>query len=448
MVVMPPQVKAALKRLEDAGYEAYIVGGCVRDGLMGHIPDDYDITTSAFPEEVARVFAENRVIETGIKHGTLTVIVDNMPLEITTFRVDGEYTDSRHPSSVSFTRSLKEDVMRRDFTMNAIACGRDGSIIDYYDGAEDIECGVIRCVGDAEKRFCEDALRIMRALRFSSVLGFEIEEQTRRAAFANKERLANVSAERIYVELIKLLCGKNVRRILMEYIDILGVVVPELLPMKGFCQQNSYHIYDVLEHTAAAVESIAPEPVLRLAALFHDCGKPASFTMDEDGTGHFYGHSQISAQKADEALLRLKTDTATRRTVTELVNCHDIELTADRKCVKRRMCKLGEEMFFLMLEHKRADCIAQNPSLRSRLEEYDEIERIAKKIIEERECFSVSSLAVNGSDLIEAGVEKGKMIGDILSELLDEVIAERVKNEKSELLELVAQKLNKNENAD
>ena len=287
MIHLPCEVKLAIAKLTEKGFEAYIVGGCVRDSLMKCTPKDYDITTSANPEEVKNVFKEYRVVETGLKHGTVTVIVRGMPLEITTFRIDSEYLDHRHPKNVTFTKSLKEDTARRDFTMNALAYNDEKGLCDFYGGKVDIENKIIRCVGDANKRFNEDALRIMRALRFSSVLGFDIEENTKNAMFNNKHLLKNISSERLAGELVKLLCGANVKKILLEYIDIIGVFIPELLPMKGFEQHNRHHIYDVWTHTAVAIENIDASPVLRLAALFHDAGKPDCFFM-KNGEGHFY----------------------------------------------------------------------------------------------------------------------------------------------------------------
>ena len=312
-VPLPAGVSRALTMLESAGFEAFIVGGCVRDALRGITPKDYDITTSALPEETKSVFRDWRVIETGIQHGTITVVMDGMPLEITTYRTEGTYSDNRHPDSVSFTASLREDVARRDFTMNAIAYSPTRGMIDHFGGAEDIRRGIIRCVGDPATRFREDALRMMRGIRFASVLGFAIEKNTAAAIHENKERIPTVSAERIRVELTKLLCGANVKNVLMDWWDVIGTVIPEILPMHGFDQKTPYHIYDVWEHTAVAVSNIPPDPHLRLCALLHDIGKPPSFFTDEKGVGHFYGHPAVSARMTEEILARLKYDNATRR---------------------------------------------------------------------------------------------------------------------------------------
>ena len=317
---LPKEVKNAIGRLEAAGYEAFAVGGCVRDSLLGNEPGDYDLTTAAKPEETKRVFQGEKIVETGIKHGTVTVILGETPLEITTFRVESEYRDNRRPERVEFTKSIEEDLARRDFTMNALAYSESRGIVDPFGGEADIKAGIIRAVGDPEKRFREDALRIMRALRFASALGFEIEPETEKALLENRALLLNVSAERLSEELLKLLCGQNVRRVLMKYTDVLGVILPELLPMKGFSQQNPHHVYDVLEHSAAAAEKVPPRPALRLGALLHDVGKPRCFTIDENGVGHFYGHAEISAQMAEEILGRLRLDSAAKKEVVSLVD--------------------------------------------------------------------------------------------------------------------------------
>ena len=433
MIHIPDEVKTAISTLAANGFEAYIVGGCVRDSLLGGNPKDYDITTSAEPEEVEKIFGNFRVIETGIKHGTVTVLINKMPLEITTFRIDSDYSDNRHPENVTFTKSLEEDTARRDFTMNALAYNDERGICDFYGGTDDIKNKIIRCVGDADKRFGEDALRIMRAIRFSSVLGFEIEENTKRAVFKNKELLRNISSERIASELVKLLCGANVRKVLMEYIDVLCVVIPELLPMKGFDQKNIHHIYDVLEHTAAAVENIEPTPVLRLTALFHDIGKPECFFM-KDGQGHFYGHADIGADMTTKILSHLKFDNNTKNTVTKLVKIHDVQIEETDTAVKRCMNKHTPEIFFLLLKMKRADTLAQSPMCRERLEYLDRLEKRANEIINRKACFSMKDLAVNGNDLIKLGVKPGKELGNILKYLLEAVIEGKLPNDKNTLI--------------
>lgn len=434
MISIPSEVATALDMLTGSGFEAFIVGGCVRDSLLGKAPKDYDITTSALPSEVEEVFKNYRIIETGIKHGTVTVLIDGTPLEITTYRIDSDYTDNRHPNSVDFTKSLYEDTARRDFTMNAIAYNDKSGLVDYYGGENDILKGIIRCVGNADRRFKEDALRILRAIRFSSVLGFNIEDSTKQAIFRNKELLTKISQERIASELVKLLCGKNVRKVLVEYIDVLGVVIPELLPMKDFDQHNYHHIYDVLTHTAVSVENIEPQSVLRLAALFHDIGKPHCFTL-VDGTGHFYGHASISAEIADRILERLKFDNATRKTVGKLIRLHDVQIECRENVVKRSLNKNSPEIFFMLLKLKKADTLALNPKYCDRLELFDELESLAYEILEKNACFSLKDLSVNGSDIMSLGVSPGKKIGIILNLLLEDVINGKIPNERDCLLD-------------
>lgn len=431
---VPKQVNMVLKALEDHGFEAFIVGGCVRDAIMGIAPKDYDVTTSALPEEIKEVFKDFHVIETGIKHGTVTVMVDNEPIEITTYRIDENYVDNRHPENVRFTRSLKEDMARRDFTMNAIAYNPACGLVDYYGGLEDIRRGVIRAVGEADKRFEEDALRIMRALRFSSVTGFAIEEATAEAALRHKDFLNNISAERIQVELVKLLCGKDARRVMMEFTDILAVILPELLEMKGFDQCNAYHIYDVLEHTAVAVENTPAEPVLRLSALLHDTGKPETFFQDCTGVGHFYGHNLASKRIAEDLLERLKFDNDTKEKVLLLVEKHDMQIKAEETAVKRALNKLGEENFRNLIALARADNKAQNPIISKRQEHFDKLLAIAEEIILKEECFSLKALAVNGRDLMEIGFKPGPELGKALENLLEAVISGEIENKKEELL--------------
>ena len=440
-VQLPAGVSRALSMLEDAGYEAFIVGGCVRDALRGITPKDYDITTSALPEETKSVFRDYRVIETGIQHGTVTVMMDGMPLEITTYRTEGTYSDNRHPDSVSFTTSLREDVARRDFTMNAIAYSPVRGLIDHFGGAEDIRGGIIRCVGDPDTRFREDALRMMRGIRFASALGFAIEENTAAAIRENKERISAVSAERIRVELTKLLCGANVKNVLMDWWDVLGVVIPEILPMHGFDQRTPYHIYDVWEHTAVAVSETPPVTHLRLSALLHDIGKPPSFFTDEKGVGHFYGHPAVSEKMAEEILARLKYDNVTRRRVVTLVREHDRIIEPTETAVKRALFRLTPEVFFNLLIIKRADNLAQSPNYRDRLATYDRIESMAQDILERNECVSVATLAVNGGDLIAIGMKPGKEIGEMLSLLLEQVIRGDLANDRDELLTYAKKKM-------
>lgn len=434
---IPTSVKKVLYMLESAGYEAYVVGGCVRDALMGIEPHDYDVTTSAEPQEVKSVFKDYVVIETGIKHGTVTLLMESYPVEITTFRTEGEYIDGRHPSQVFFAKSLEEDLARRDFTVNAMACDINGETHDYFGGKEDLKKGIIRAVGKAESRFEEDALRIMRALRFAAVTGFEIEPETAKAARKCKELLTKISGERLREELIKLLCGKNAKKIILEYWDVLAVFIPELAQLKGFQQKNTYHIYDVLEHTAVAVDNVRNEPILRLGAFFHDIGKPPCFTVDEAGVGHFYGHSHVSEEIARNIMNKLKFDNETKGKVLQLVKYHDVPIEEKTGSVKRALNKYSASGFFDLLEIKRADNLAQSPCCRNRLTKLDELKKIAEGIIEQEQCFSLKDLAVNGKDLINLGMRPGKELGETLNLLLEAVIEEQVPNERTKLLELV-----------
>jgi tRNA nucleotidyltransferase (CCA-adding enzyme) len=434
MIKLSKETQLIIEKLNSCGFKAYIVGGCVRDYLMGLTPSDIDITTNAKPEETKEVFSDFRVIETGIKHGTVSVLVNGRQFEVTTFRIDSEYSDNRHPDSVSFTSNIEEDLARRDFTMNAIAYNEQEGFIDPFGGMEDIENRIIRCVGKPDKRFNEDALRILRALRFSSVTGFDIEENTIKALYGNKELLKNISVERIFQELIKLLCGDNVRKVLLEYVDVLGVVIPELMPMKGFEQKNPYHAYDVLAHTAIVVESIEKKPYLRLAALFHDLGKPHTFSLGEDNIGHFYGHAKLSTQMAIDILKRLKADNTTIAKVERFVRYHDTPIENDDVIIKKRLNKFGKEDFFDLIKLMRADNRGQSPELSYRQKEYDLLEEKAHEILARQECFSLKDLKINGHDIMALGVKEGREVGRILSALLGLVIANKVENSKEELV--------------
>ncbi len=430
-----------LETLENNGHEAYLVGGCVRDLLMGKTPDDEDITTNATPDEVIEAFRGFHVVETGLKHGTVTVMLKGTPFEITTYRTESAYSDGRHPDKVCFTRSLEDDLARRDFTVNSIAYNPKTGLKDPFGGEQDIRDGILRCVGTPEKRFTEDSLRILRGMRFASVLGFEIEDETAKAMHNCTPLLKNVSAERCLVEITKMLCGKNIREVLVKYIDILAFVLPELGGMKGFNQHNFHHIYDVLEHTAVVVENTPSIPHMRLAALFHDCGKPDCFSFDENGVGHFYGHASISAKKANTALHRLKSDNATRQKVVQLIKIHDTPIEASERIVKRRLRSLGDETFFELIALQRADNLGQNPEYHIRRKTYDRLEQLAREIIASEECFSLKDLAVDGRDLIGIGMQ-GREIGYTLNMLLDAVIDGRVENERNALMRYVNKDLN------
>ena len=431
MLFLSEGAKKAIELLKKDGHEAYIVGGSVRDMIMGIKANDYDITTSATPDEMKKAFSCHTVIETGIKHGTITFLYEKEPIEITTYRIDGDYKDSRHPESVEFTKKLDLDLSRRDFTMNALVYNEDEGIIDLFGGQNDIKSKIIRAIGDPKKRFEEDALRILRGIRFSSQLGFEIEEKTKEAMIECAPLLHNISKERINVEISKLLLGKNVKKALLEGYEIIGEILPEIKDMHAFNQNSKYHIYNVLEHTAVSLECIEPVLHLRLAMLLHDTGKPATYSVDEKGQGHFYGHSKISTEIAKKFLDEYRYDNVTKEKVIALVKVHDTPIEMDRVFIKKRMNRMGKDLFFDLLKVKRADNLAQNPEY-FWLEKLGDMEKIAKEI-EKENCFTLSSLKITGNDLIDLGF-KGKEIGDALNKLLDEVIEEKLQNEREALL--------------
>ncbi len=430
------EIMEILLSLERAGHEAYIVGGFVRDMLMGKAPHDADITTSATPDEVKKVFSHLKTLDTGIKHGTVTVIINSQPVEITTFRTENSYSDSRHPDSVSFTRSLREDVSRRDFTVCAIACDSNGTVKDYFCGRQDIEKKLIRCVGEPEKRFTEDALRILRGLRFASVLSFTIEEETEKAIHSCRHLLLKISHERVFSELTKLLCGENVGYILRSFSDVLEVVIPEIRGMKGFDQRNPHHIHDILTHTSVVTESIPPLPHLRLAALFHDSGKPDTFSLDEAGIGHFYSHASVSAEKAQTALTRLRCDKDTLTRVTELVRRHDAPITEDVRIIRKKLRSLGADGLSDLIKLQRADTLGLADEYHSRLSHFQRLEEMVEEVLRSEDCFSLKDLAVNGNDMLLLGLS-GKDIGRALDYALEAVIEEKVRNNKNELLNCI-----------
>lgn len=443
-IEIPGAVAAVLDRFAACGREAYLVGGCVRDALLGRPLSDYDITTSALPEETEELFRDCRIVETGLRHGTVTVISEGYPLEITTFRTESGYSDLRHPDSVSFTKSLREDLARRDFTVNAMAYSPAEGLKDYFGGREDLGKRCIRCVGEADTRFREDALRILRALRFASVLDFSLEEGTAASIHRNRELLRAVAAERIFAELKKLLCGPGVKRILLEYPDVLGVFLPELLPMVGFDQRTKYHVYDVWTHTAETVARIPADASDRLAALFHDAGKPASFTQDPDGTGHFYGHPAVSLRLADAMLDRLKADNETKKAVLPAVEHHDVPLEATERSMRRALNRFGEEGLARILRLQRADNLAQAPAYRGRQDEITRMETISGELLEKDACFSLRQLAVGGKDLLAEGFAPGPRMGDVLESLLARVLEGSLPNERAALLEAARNEFMKN----
>ena len=431
---MPKNVDTAINLLQSAGFEAYAVGGCVRDSLLGKTPNDWDITTSAKPEDMKSVFAEFHCIDTGIQHGTVTVVIDGEPLEITTFRLDGEYEDNRHPKSVTFTSNLGADLGRRDFTVNAMAYSKKTGTVDLFGGQNDLKNKIIRCVGDPDRRFNEDALRILRALRFASALDFEIEEKTAQSLLKNRALLGNISEERIAKELLKLVCGKGAKRILTDFAPVLFEILPELQPMYKNSHDNPHHCYDIYEHTLIAVESIDPEPTLRFAMLLHDCGKPAVKKFDENGVAHFYGHQRISAEISAQILARLKVSNKFRDEILFLVSNHDRwELYENTEKMPRYLSKFGLDGVMNLLKVMRADVLAQSPEYRYRLDQIADAEETAKNLAAQKPCLSLRELQINGRTLMDIGIPQGRKLGAVLAQLLDEVIDGVTKNTQEAL---------------
>lgn len=431
---IPQEVADILNRFAENGYDAYAVGGCVRDVLLGHNPNDWDITTSAHPEETERIFADRRVLKTGLKHGTVTVLSGNQPVEVTTFRVDGAYSDGRHPDSVSFTGKLEEDLARRDFTVNAMAYRPQTGIVDCYGGREDLNKKIIRCVGNPDKRYEEDGLRILRALRFASTLGFSLEKGTAESAVRNRSLIDRIAAERVRVEFVKLLCGYSAADILRRYREVIAQFIPEIQPTFEFCQKNSHHRYDVWEHTLHSLEAVESEPVLRLTMFFHDLGKPMCFTQSADGVGHFYGHPATSADLAKQILMRLRFDKKTENTVVTLVKSHDLPLVPEERSLRRRLNTLGEQNLRLLLKVEKADAKGKGTTDNSYFESLEKIPQVLQRIMEQRQCFQLSELAVNGEDLMKAGIPKGAVIGETLKYLLNAVLDGKCANSKQQLL--------------
>ncbi len=469
-IEMPGDVKYIIHMLEQAGYEAYAVGGCVRDILLGRIPQDWDITTSALPQEIKALFPHT--VDTGIQHGTVTVLCHRVGYEVTTYRIDGEYEDNRHPRSVEFTDNLQLDLERRDFTINAMAYNETRGLVDIFGGIEDIERGVIRCVGDAGDRFDEDALRMLRAVRFSGQLGFEIEEKTRRAIAERAGNLKDISAERIRTEITKLLVAKGAGQLRTAYhTGMTKVFLPEFDRMMEMDQKNHHHIYTVGEHAMRAVEvmncffgiasrnwsdgELPPEireagraiadrlsakqhVMLCVTMLLHDVAKPSTMTLDENGTGHFYGHPQKGEEIAGKILRRLTFDNDTVGTVKRLVRWHDYQFADDKRAVRRAGAKIGRDMMPLLFLVQFSDILSQNPeTFAPKLKRVMTALSLWQQILEEKPALELKELAVTGSDIIELGVKPGPEIGRILKGLLELVIEEPDKNNREFLLNQV-----------
>lgn len=435
---IPAGAERILRTLNGAGHEAWLVGGCVRDLLRGAAPHDWDICTSARPEQTIACFPGRQAAATGLKHGTVTVLEEGAPYEITTFRTEGPYSDSRRPDYVSFVTNLETDLARRDFTVNAIAMGPDGALRDPFGGAADLRAGLIRCVGQPDRRFQEDGLRLMRALRFSAALGFTIEENTARAIHENCHMLDRVAAERINGELCRLLTGPRAGDVLRQYPDVLCRFWPELGPLVTLEQNTPWHCWGGWEHTVRAVEAAPADVIPRLTMLLHDVGKPACKSTDEQGVDHFYGHPAAGAKLADGMLRALRFDNRTREQVVALVERHHLQFPLQERSVRRWMGRLGPELFFRLLEVKRADCLGQAPELaRARLAELEELRTCAESLAARGQCLTRQELAVTGRDVIASGVAPGPEVGRTLERLLEKVLNGEVPNQRQALLNLL-----------
>lgn len=440
MAYIPEDILFLLSKLNDNGVKAYIVGGAVRDCLMSREPSDYDVSAECTPFQLLEIFKDFPCVDTGIRFGTLSVFSGERYVEITCCRREKGYSDNRRPDAVEYCKNIEEDLARRDFTANAIAMDADGELIDPFNGKKDIEDRIIRAVGNPERRFAEDALRILRAVRFESTLGFEMEEETKKAVKEMSFSLVNVSGERVFAELKKLLLGDNVFSVLMEYKEVVCTVIPELSRSVGFEQNNPHHIYTVYEHIAKTVEAAPKDINIRLCMLLHDVAKPACYTTDEKGVGHFYGHPALSERMAYDILKRLKADGETVKKVCFLTKYHDTRPSSTRKSLRKYLSKVGFEGARELLAVRRADLSGQSPAYFDQFEYLSESERIIDALEEEGVCISLEGLAVKGRDLIDLGIPKGKDIGEILSYLLEKVIKEEVVNEEEALLKLAKRK--------
>ncbi len=438
-IKIPEKAKFIIDTIQAAGFEAYVVGGCVRDSLLGREPGDWDITTSAKPEQVKALF--RRTIDTGIQHGTVTVMMDKEGFEVTTYRIDGKYEDSRHPKEVTFTPNLEEDLKRRDFTINAMAYNDSQGLIDIFGGQEDIARGIIRCVGEATQRFKEDALRIMRAIRFSAQLGYTIEEDTATAIRQLAPTLQNISAERIQVELVKLMVSAHPDYLRQAYeLGITAVILPEFDACMETLQNNPHHQYSVGEHTLHSLTEIQTDKCGRLAMLFHDMGKPLTKSTDEKGTDHFYGHAAESAELARTILRRLKFDNDTISKVSQLVCFHDYGMgqVPDQKMIRRALNKVGEELFPLLIDVKQADVMAQSAyKKQEKLDALRQWRLLYQEVTEQKQCTSMKMLAISGRDLLQEGIPSGPVMGAVLQNALELVLDDPTKNDRELLLGMI-----------
>ena len=432
MLAIPADVRNVLCRLRSFGYEGYIVGGAVRDLLLGKVPLDYDVATSAAPERVYEIF-DHCSLPTGIRHGTITVLGE-VNVELTTYRKDGVYRDHRHPESVAFTTSLEEDLRRRDFTVNAMAMDIDGNVVDPFDGRKDLEKKVLRTVGDAERRFSEDALRLLRCLRFAATLDFTVEKATENALFAKKDELSYLAGERVRAELDKLILGVSMREVLLRYAEVLGVLLPEILPSVGFSHRNPHHCYDVWEHDVRAAELMPCDALLRWVMLLHDVGKPAVAVYDEEAQKlRFRGHQKKSAELAEAIFTRLRFPREERERALRLILCHDVMMEPTELCAREMLSRFGEEDTRALIEIHRADNLAQHPDYQGFQSVVERFRTAVQKVLDEGQCVSLKQLAVKGEDLIALGY-RGTAVGEMLAKLLSAVIHGEVGNEKAALL--------------
>ena len=440
-IALPRKVLMIINNLQLHGYEAFAVGGCVRDSILARRPEDWDITTSAKPEEIKKLF--RKTVDTGIEHGTVTVLLGKDSFEVTTYRIDGAYEDSRHPKEVKFTNRLEEDLRRRDFTINAMAYNDEVRLVDVFGGMQDLNHHRIRCVGDPEERFSEDALRILRAVRFSAQLNFPIEPNTARAVKKLAPTLKKISAERIRTELVKLLVSPHPERIQDAFeLGITRVILPEWDAMVGVEQHTPHHKYDVAEHTIRALKNVKRDKILRLTMLFHDMGKPAMKTTDEKGQDHFKGHALVSEEIARKILRRLKFDNDTVKMVTRLVCYHDYRIEATPQNVRRAMNRIGVELFPYYLAVRMADVKAQSPyRKREKIENIVEMRRLYQEALLKDQCVTLRQLAVSGKDLMQLGMKPGRVLGSMLSELLEYVIDDPERNDRDTLCKYVKEKL-------
>ncbi|HCC07362.1 MAG TPA: CCA tRNA nucleotidyltransferase [Clostridiales bacterium] len=437
MINIPASIKLVVDMIINSGYEAYVVGGCVRDTLMNRTPNDWDITTSGEPEDIKKIF--EKTVDTGIKHGTVTVLTQGGQVEVTTYRIDGEYIDNRRPEEVFFTKKIEEDLKRRDFTINAIAYNDIDGMIDLFDGTLDIERKIIRCVGNPNDRFNEDGLRMLRAIRFSAQLGFEIEKETFESIKQNNNLIKNISAERVREELTKILTSSHPEKIMsLHESGLMQHILPEFEKCIGFEQDNPYHIYNVADHTLEAVRNIEKDPVLRWTMLLHDFGKPLTKSFDKKGIGHFYGHGVVSESLAGKILSRLKFDNKSIKKITRLIRFHDYRMLASEKSVRKAVAKIGDDIFLDLLAVQRADDSAKNLEIKKEdIKKSREIEKIYYEIKKKQQCISKGEMKIDGRDLISIGITEGKEIGVILEKLFKLVVEYPEMNDKEKLIDVV-----------